>query len=194
MVLLEVLLGKPGTLHSPGQIFPLGPGRPAGPKRCFRIFEDWTSTSAGWGCGCVPTDPAGRVCLSYQARGGPSPQAHMGPSLNPFALATLYLLFKSPSRVIIPHSGRRVWVKGRGAGWLIWCLHSTPQAATVRSRRLSISPLVLIGVSRVNRQNELALPRSVTALLLSVYFINLILLMSPDFSCWRPSHYLDPII
>ena len=122
-----------------------------------------------------------------------TPSAY-GTVSQPVCLATLYLLFKSPSRVIIPHSGRRVWVKGRGAGWLIWCLHSTPQAATVRSRRLSISPLVLIGVSRVNRQNELALPRSVTALLLSVYFINLILLMSPDFSCWRPSHYLDPII
>ena len=115
--LLKILLGKPGTLHSPGHILSLGPGRPAGPKRRFSHFEDWSRTTAGWGCGCVPTDPAGRVCLSYQARVGPSHHAHVGPALNPFALPLFTHYFTQ-----VPY----VSVRGRGAGWLIWCLHSHP--------------------------------------------------------------------
>ena len=139
MGLLMILLGKPGTLHSPGHILSLSPGRPAGPKRRFSLFEDWSRTTAGWGCGCVPTDPAGRVCLSYQARVGPSHNAHVGPALNPFALPLYTHYFTQvPARIIMPHLGCRVSVRGGGAGWLIWCLHSTPQAATVRSRRLSL--------------------------------------------------------
>ena len=37
--LLKILLGKPGTLHSPGHILSFGPGRPAGPKRGFRFSK-----------------------------------------------------------------------------------------------------------------------------------------------------------
>ena len=103
MGLLKILLGKPGTLHSPGHILSFGPGRPAGPKRRFSHFEDWSRTAAGWGCGCVPTDPAGRVCLSYQARVGPSHNTHVGPALNPLALPLFtYYFLKSRTLIILP--------------------------------------------------------------------------------------------
>ena len=126
--LLKILLGKPGTLHSPGHILSLGPGRPAGPKRRFSHFEDWSRTTAGWGCGCVPTDPAGRVCLSYQARVGPSPKAHLGPALNPSALplSTYYL-----THVPYAHFYATSWLSRTGQGErfrlarLVLALHPT---------------------------------------------------------------------
>ena len=77
----------------------------------------------------------GRVCLSYQARDGPSPKVDGGLFLNPLTSPNFTYANTCPKRGILP-----CCCQGRGAGWLIWCLHSTPQAATVRSPRPFVPP------------------------------------------------------
>ena len=151
---LKVLLGKPGTLHSPGHIFPSALGVPPDLRDASGFFRRLDKYLGRVGMWLRPHRSRGSGVPQLPGKGRSLTPSAYGTVSQPVCLATLYLLFKSPSRVIIPHSGRRVWVKGRGAGWLIWCLHSTPQAATVRSRRLPISPLVLIGVSRVIKQTN----------------------------------------
>ena len=145
MGFLKVLLGKPGTLHSPGHSFPSALGVPPDLREASgfrRLVKNhgrvgmWLRPHRSRGSG-VPQLPGKGRSLALSAYGTVS---------QPVCLASLYSLFASPTRVIMPLFGYRVPVRGRGAGWLIWCLHSTPQAATVRSRRLPISPPVQIGV------------------------------------------------
>ena len=71
MGLLKALLGKPGTLHSPGHIFPSTLGVPPDLRDASDFLKLVEDLGRG-GCGCIPADPAGRVCLSYQAGVGPS--------------------------------------------------------------------------------------------------------------------------
>ena len=65
--------------------------------------------------GCIPADPVGRVCLSYQARGGPPPNIDGGPPLNPFA-SPLFTFFRpaSPTRHIMVLRCRSVAARGGG--------------------------------------------------------------------------------
>ena len=89
--------------------------------------------------------------FSYQARVGPSPKVDGGPSLNSFASPVLPIIHPaSPTRHIKVLRCRRVCGQGGGAVWLVWCLHSTPQAATVRSRRLPFFSPVQNGIHKLN--------------------------------------------
>ena len=126
--LLKVLLGKPGTLHSPGHILSLGPGRPAGPKRRSRLLEIGQGPRQGGDVAAFPPIPRVGCAFSYQARVGPSPKAHEGPALNPFALllSTYYL-----THVPYAHFYATYWLSRMGQGErcrlarLVLALHPT---------------------------------------------------------------------
>ena len=104
----------------------------------------------------------GRVCLSYQARDGPSPKVDGGLFLNPLTSPNFAYANTCPKHGILP-----CCCQGGGAGWLIWCLHSTPQAATVRSPRPSVTPerngILYISIT-------LASPRSATVFYFALIF------------------------
>ena len=174
MGLLKILSGKPGTLDSPGHILSLDPGRPAGPKRRFSHFEEWSRTAAGWGCGCVPTDPAGRVCLSYQARVGPSHNTHVGPALNPLALPLFtyyftqvpYAYYYAPSWRSRIGQGARCWL-----AHLVLALHPTGSYCAE-------SPALPPCTERGSTLNRLSLTSFCDC------FIVYIVFMPPDLCCW----------
>ena len=65
--LLEALLGKPGTLHSPGQIITSALGVPPDLRGASVLGRSLGVHGRVEGVGCILADPVGRVCLSYQA-------------------------------------------------------------------------------------------------------------------------------
>ena len=102
--LLKVLLGKPGTLHSPGHIFPSALGVPPDLREASgfrRLVKDhgrvgmWLRPHRSRGSG-VPQLPGKGRSLALSACGTVS---------QPVCLATLYLLFTSPTRIIMPLLG-----------------------------------------------------------------------------------------
>ena len=75
-------------------------------------------------------------CASVTRQGMvPRPKVDGGLFLNPLTSPNFACANTCPKHGILP-----CCCQGGGAGWLIWCLHSTPQAATVRSPRPSITP------------------------------------------------------
>ena len=96
MGLLKVLLGKPGTLHSPGHIFPSALGVPPDLREASgfrRLVKDhgrvgmWLRPHRSRGSG-VPQLPGKGRSLALSTCGTVS---------QPVCLATLYLLFTSPT-------------------------------------------------------------------------------------------------
>ena len=65
--LLEALLGKPGTLHSLGQIFASALGVPPDLRGASAPGGSLEVHGRVEGVGCILADPVGRVCLSYKA-------------------------------------------------------------------------------------------------------------------------------
>ena len=98
---LKVLLGKPGTLHSPGHSVPSVLGVPPDLREASgfrRLVKDhgrvgmWLHSHRSRGSG-VPQLPGRGRSLALSACGTVS---------QPDCLAILYLLFTSPARIILP--------------------------------------------------------------------------------------------
>ena len=100
--LLKALLGKPDSLHSPGQIFPTALGVPPdlrGASSFWKLVENHGRVGM---LAAFPTDPVGRVCLSYQARDGPSPKVDGGLFRNPLTSPNFTYANTCPERGILP--------------------------------------------------------------------------------------------
>ena len=72
--LLEALLGKPGTLHSPGQIITSALGVPPDLRGASVLGRSLGVHGRVEGVGCILADLVGRVCLCYQAGTFPPPK------------------------------------------------------------------------------------------------------------------------
>ena len=71
--LLEAVLGKPDTLHSPGQIITSALGVPPDLRGASVLGWSLGVHGSVEGVGSILADPVGRVCLSYQAGTFPCP-------------------------------------------------------------------------------------------------------------------------
>ena len=111
--LLEALLGKPGTLHSPGQIFTSALGVPPDLRGAPVLGRSLGVRGRVEGVGCILADPVGRVCLCYQAGTFPPAQVRWGSSSNSFTPRPSAYYFCVPCAAKLVLSHRRVVVKGR---------------------------------------------------------------------------------
>ena len=114
--LLEALLGKPGTLHSPGQIITSALGVPPDLRGASVLGR--SLGVHGWveGVGCILADPVGRVCLSYQAGTFPPAQRRGDAPSTRSLLGLPLVIFLCPKRGVVsvfppPRCGQ-----GAGAG------------------------------------------------------------------------------
>ena len=103
--LLEALLGKPDTLHSPGQIFTSALGVPPDLRGAPVLGRSLGVRGSA--------DPVGRVCLCYQAGTFPPAQVRWGSSSNSFTPRPSAYYFCVPCAAKLVLSHRRVVVKGR---------------------------------------------------------------------------------
>ena len=101
--LLEALLGKPGTLHSPGQIITSALGVPPDLRGASVLRKSLEVHGRVEGVGCILADLVGRVCLCYQAGTFPLPKC--GGERPPTRLLLgLPLVFSRPQRGIVSTS------------------------------------------------------------------------------------------
>ena len=137
--LLEALLGKPGTLHSPGQIITSALGVPPdlrGASAPGRSRKDHGRVEGGW---LHPRRSRWVVFVLVTRQGlvtGSIVVGDLPPTRSPCFLP---YFFTSPLRGLLGTSVPPRCGQGGGAITRL-VLHSTPQAATVRSRRPLVFP------------------------------------------------------
>ena len=95
--LLEALLGKPGTLHSPGQIITSALGVPPDLRGASVLRKSLEVHGRVEGVGCILADTVGRVCLCYQAGMFPGPIVIGGHPPTRLPLVFPFLFFLVPS-------------------------------------------------------------------------------------------------
>ena len=175
--LLEALLGKPGTLHSPGQIITSASGVPPDLRGASVLGR--SLGVHGWveGVGCILADPVGRVCLSYQAGTFPPRPKAGGYSSNSFTPrpSTCYFLV-SQARRSFCFPTAALW-SGGGSRLTRLVLHSTPQSATVWIGRLPPP-----GRNRIYTLRPHGSPCPVAGLYLQ--YVLLFFFRAPDATIW----------
>ena len=134
--LLETLLGKPGTLHSPGRIFTSALGVPPD-LRGAPVLEGREGSTAGWRV-LAASSPISWVEFAFVTRQGRSPaQSVVGSSSNSFTPrpSTCYFFFR-PQRGVVSTFPPPRCGQGGVRRLTLLVLHSTPQSATVWIGRL----------------------------------------------------------
>ena len=121
------MLVKPGTLRFLGHITVLDWGVPPDLRDASAILKIGQGPRQGGDVAASPPIPRAG-CVSVTRQGSVPRTMRMWDRLSTRlpCHSLLIILLKSRTRIIMPHLGCRVSVRGRGAGWLIWCLHSHP--------------------------------------------------------------------
>ena len=114
--LLEALLGKPGTLHSLGQIVISALGVPPDLRGAPVPGRLLVGPRQGWGVGCILADPVGRVCLKLPGRGWSPAQEWWVTLLRLVCLASFPPYFTRPRRGLLWCFVTVALLSGGGAG------------------------------------------------------------------------------